>query len=92
MAIPAVLDNFADFLRDQSDKADIFVTEYSNQTADNINKFLITLKTSNPIKYQLVSDNIRKMSDSITPNLAPTRITGGRKKRTTRRKKHKTTK
>jgi hypothetical protein len=92
MAVPAILDNFADFLRTQSDKADIFITEFSDQTAQNITKFLDKLKTASPIKHQLVSDNFRKITDTVGPHLAPSRPTGGRKKRTTRRRKHKGTK
>ena len=37
--VPKIYNN--KFVKILSDKADIFVTEYSNQTADNINKFLI---------------------------------------------------
>ena len=93
MAFPAILDNFADFLRQQSDKADLFIVEMSTQTADNIIAALNKFKEADSPKHKIMADNFRKIVSKVEASgaLEP-KTQGGRKKRTTRRRKHKGTK
>ena len=91
MALTAIaevaMDKLYALLKAQSDKADLFITEFSNKTSEGLINVLDELKTQNPLKYQILSDNFRKIADAVESHLAPKR-TGGRKKRTTRRRKH----
>lgn len=91
MALTAIaevaMDKLYAFLKGQSDKADLFITEFSNETSEGLIKVLDELKTQNPLKYQILSDNFRKIAAAVESHLAP-KSTGGRKKRTTRRRKH----
>jgi len=104
MALSAVaevaMDKLAAFLRKQSDKVDILISEFSSETSDGLVKVLDELKTTNPLKYHILSENFRKIAKDVEPHLAkgkfvpddeqtPPTAAGGRKKRTTRRRKHK---
>lgn len=108
MALTAIaevaMDKLYAFLLKQSDKVDIFIGEFSDKTSAGLIKVLDELKTTNPLKYHILSENFRKIADSVEPHLAdgkfvpdvpetvPAPVTGGRKKRTTRRRKHRGTK
>jgi hypothetical protein len=93
MAVSAIaevaIDKLYDFLLKQSGKADLFIGEFSDKTSEGLIKVLNELKTANTLKYQILSDNFRKIANKVEPHLAPVQPTGGRKKRTTRRRKHK---
>jgi len=103
MALSAVaevaMDKLYAFLRKQSDKVDILISEFSSETSAGLVKVLGELKTTNPLKYHILSENFRKIATDVEPHLAKDKFvpdvpaaTGGRRKRTTRRRKHKSTK
>jgi hypothetical protein len=104
MALTAIaevaMDKLYAFLLKQSDKVDILIGEFSDKTSTGLIKVLDELKTTNPLKYRILSENFRKIASDVEPHLAkgkfvedvPVPATGGRKKRTTRRRKHKGTK
>jgi hypothetical protein len=104
MALSAIaevaMDKLYAFLMKQSDKVDILIGEFSDKTSTGLIKVLDELKTSNPLKYRVLSDNFRKIASNIEPHLAkgkfvedaPVQAIGGRKKRTTRRRKHRSIK
>jgi hypothetical protein len=98
MALSAVaevaMNKLADFLRKQSDKVDILISEFSSETSAGLVKVLDELKTTNPLKYHILSENFRKIATDIEPHLAKGKFdekqvaVAGRRKRTTRRRKH----
>ena len=107
MALTAIaevaMDKLYAFLLKQSEKIDILIGEFSDKTSAGLIKVLNELKTSNPLKYHILSENFRKIASEVEPHLATGKFvpdvpevaptaTGGRKKRTTRRRKHRGTK
>ena len=108
MALTAIaevaMDKLYAFLLKQSDKVDILIGEFSDKTSAGLIKVLDELKTTNPLKYHILSENFRKIASDVESHLAtgkfvpdvpvtaPVPATAGRKKRTTRRRKHRGTK
>lgn len=108
MALTAIaevaMDKLYAFLLKQSDKVDILIGEFSDKTSAGLIKVLDELKTTNPLKYHILSENFRKIASDVKSHLStgnfvpydpvtpPVPATAGRKKRTTRRRKHRGTK
>jgi hypothetical protein len=83
-----------DHVKNIIDKAEEFFPEAVEHSKDKIieamTSGLATLKDKYPTRYIEVSQKWREIVAKVEPQLAP--VSGGRKKRTLRRKKHRTSK
>jgi hypothetical protein len=88
--IPVLVDHLKNII----DKAEDFFPEVVEHSKDKVieamSKGLEVLKTTYPGRHADVSQKWREIVAKVEPHLAP--VSGGRKKRTLRRKKHRTSK
>ena len=70
----------------------VFVEHFKNNVITSMSKSLDTLKDQYPQRHVEVSQKWREIVGAVEPHLASTQPVGGRKKRTTRRRKHKRSK
>jgi hypothetical protein len=81
-------------LKNIIDKAEDFFPEVVENSKDKLigamSKGLDSLKAEYPLRHADVSQKWREIVTAIEPHLAP--VSGGRRKRTIRRKKHRTSK
>lgn len=68
----------------------VVVEHFKTNVIKSMSDSLETLKSNYPERHKEVSQKWREIIAAVEPHLAP--VAGGRKKRTTRRRKHKGTK